>query len=108
MAQQYDELTKAGRLADRLTKDMIAISKDLHLWVEASNPMQDQSIYAENRNVEDLRRDNYGFRKTEILSGNIGYIKFDMIHDDKEALKIATSKALEAAIKNEKKQQDIT
>ncbi len=89
--QQYDELTRAGRLADRLTEEMVSISKDRHLWVEASNPMQDQSIYAENRDVEDLRRDNYGFRKTEILPGNIGYIKFDMIHDDKEALEIAVA-----------------
>ncbi len=68
---------------------MVAICKDRHLWVEASNPMQDQSIYIENRDGEDLRRDNYGFRKTEILPGNIGHIKFDMIHDDKEALEIA-------------------
>lgn len=90
-SQQYDELTTVGRLADRLTEDMVAICKDRHLWVEASNPMQDQSIYVENRDVEDLRRDNFGFRKTEILPGNIGYIKFDMIHDDKEALEIAAS-----------------
>ncbi|MFX0117546.1 MAG: S41 family peptidase, partial [Candidatus Hodarchaeota archaeon] len=41
--------------------------------------------------MEELRQDNYGFRKTEILPGNIGYIKFDMIHDDKEALDIAAS-----------------
>lgn len=91
-SQQYDELTKVGRLADRLTEDLVAICKDRHLWVEASNPMQDQSIYAGiNADVEDLRRDNYGFRKTEILPDNIGYIKFDIIHDDKEALEIAAS-----------------
>jgi len=90
-SQQYNELTTAGRLADKLTKDMVALSKDRHLWVEASNPMRDQSIYAENRDVEELRRDNYGFRKTEILPGNIGYIKFDMIHDGEEALEIAAS-----------------
>lgn len=90
-AGQYDEHTRAGRLADKLTEDMVALCKDLHLWVEACNPMQDRSIYPENRSVEELRRDNYGFRKTEILPGNIGYIKFDMIHDDEEALEIAAS-----------------
>ena len=88
---QYDAFTHAGRLADKLTEDMVSLSKDLHLWIEACNPMQDQSIYPENRSKEELRRDNYGFRKTEILPGNIGYIKFDMIHDDKEALEIAAS-----------------
>lgn len=91
-SQQYEKLTRAGHLADRLTEDMVAICKDRHLWVEASNPMLDQSIYARiNSDVEDLRRDNYGFRKTEILPDNIGYIKFDVIHDEKEALEIAAS-----------------
>jgi C-terminal processing protease CtpA/Prc len=91
-AGQYDECTRTGKLADKLTEDMVALCKDLHLWVEACNPLHDQSIYPEiNRSVEDLRRDNYGFRKTEILRGNIGYIKFDIIHDEKEALEIAAS-----------------
>lgn len=90
-AGQYDEHTRAGRLADKLTEDTVALCKDRHLWIEATNPLHDQSIYVYNRNVEDLRQDNYGFRKTEILLGNIGYIKFDMIYDDQEALEIAAS-----------------
>lgn len=91
LAGQYDEHTRTGKLADKITEDMVALCMDRHLWIEASNPLHDQSIYAENRSVEDLRRDNYGFRKTEILPGNIGYIKFDMIHDNEEALEIAAS-----------------
>ncbi len=90
-AGQYDEHTRTGRLADKLTEDTVALCKDRHLWIEATNPMHDQSIYLYNRSKEDLRRDNYGFRKTEILPGNIGYIKFDMIYDDEEALEIAAS-----------------
>ncbi len=90
-AGQYDEHTRTGRLADKLTEDTVALCKDRHLWIEACNPMHDQSIYLYNRSVEDLRRDNYGFRKTEILPGNIGYIKFDMIYDGEEALEIAAS-----------------
>ncbi|NIO48671.1 MAG: hypothetical protein GTN73_04420 [Candidatus Aminicenantes bacterium] len=87
----YDEHKSTGKLADKLTEDMVALCKDRHLWIEATNPLHDQSIYAYNRSVEDLRRDNYGFRKTEILPGNVGYIKFDMIYDDEEALEIAAS-----------------
>lgn len=87
----YDEHTKAGRLADKLTEDTVALCEDRHLWIEATNPLQDRSIYLYNRSKEDLRRDNYGFRKTEVLPGNIGYIKFDMIYDDEEALEIAAS-----------------
>ncbi|MBN1271536.1 MAG: S41 family peptidase [Candidatus Aminicenantes bacterium] len=87
----YDDQTRAGRLADKLTDDMVHISKDIHLWIEARNPLVDQSIYPENYSIEELRRDNYGFRKTEVMPDNIGYIKFDMIHDDEEALEIAAS-----------------
>ena len=33
-SQQYDELTRAGQLADRLTEEMVAISKDRHFGLK--------------------------------------------------------------------------
>lgn len=90
-AGRYEKAGGAGRLADMLTEDALAVSNDKHIWVEAQNPMVQQSSDPVNRPVEELRRENYDFRKVEVLPGNIGYIKFDMIHDDKEALEIAAA-----------------
>jgi YD repeat-containing protein len=92
---RYDKATKAGKLADILTEDALAISKDKHIWVEAQNPMVQESSDPVNRSVEELRSEKYDFRKIEVLPGNFGYIKFDMIHDDKEALEI-TAAALDS------------
>ncbi len=85
---QYDKINKAGKLADQLTNDAFAVSNDRHIWVEASRGI---SIEEEVRDPEEIVRMNYGFRKVELLPGNIGYIKFDMFRDDQEALKIAAA-----------------
>ncbi len=84
----YKDLRTAGMLAERLTEDAGAVSKDLHIWIEAQNPMAQASTDPANRDVESLRRDNYDFREVKMLDGDIGYLKFDMIHDDVEAKKI--------------------
>jgi C-terminal processing protease CtpA/Prc len=88
---RYDKVTKAGKLADMLAGDALAVSKDKHIWVEAQNPMFQESSDPVNRSIEELRRENFDFRKVKVLPGNIGYIKFDMIHDDEEALEIAAA-----------------
>lgn len=87
----YAEATKTGQLADMLTEDAVAVSRDEHVWIAATNPLHQASTYPENRPVEELQRENYHFRKVEVLSGNVGYLKFDMIHDDQEAQDIAAS-----------------
>jgi C-terminal processing protease CtpA/Prc len=86
---RYDDAGRAGALADMLTEDALAASNDKHVWVEAQNPMVQESSDPVEQPVEKLREENYHFRKVEVLPGNIGYIRFDMIHDDKEALEIA-------------------
>lgn len=87
----YTAANKTGRLADMLTEDAVAVSRDRHVWIEATNPMLQQSTYPENRPIEELRRENFHFRKVEVLPGNVGYLKFDMIHDDQEAQDIAAN-----------------
>jgi hypothetical protein len=84
----YRDLTKAGALADKLTEDVLAVSGDLHIWVEAQNPMVQVSNDPVNRDAGELRRDKFDFREARMLPGNIGYIKFDMIHDEEEAQEI--------------------
>jgi YD repeat-containing protein len=88
---RYDGATKAGKLADMLTEDAVAISHDKHVWVEAQNPMLQVSTDPVNRPVEELRRNNFGFRDVKVLPGNLGLIKFDMILDNKEAMTVAAA-----------------
>jgi hypothetical protein len=85
---EYQDLKKAGTLADRLREDAVAVSGDLHIWVEAQNPMVQASTDPLNRDIDELRRDKFDFREARVLTGNIGYIKFDMIHDEEEAQQI--------------------
>lgn len=40
--------------------------------------------------IDDIRN-NYGFRKVEVLPGNIGYIRFDQFHESEEAREIAAA-----------------
>lgn len=84
----YSDLTKAGAIADKLTEDAVAVSHDLHVWVEAHNPMAQESTDPVNRDIARLRRDNFDFKEARTLPGGIGYIRFDMIHDEQEAQEI--------------------
>lgn len=82
------EYEQAGgpRLAHLLTEHLRAIGSDLHLAVHFSpEPLPagpapggapDAAQAAAFR--ADLARDNYGFRKLEILPGNVGYIRLDL------------------------------
>ena len=85
MQGRYADCRKAGKLADMLTEDAVAVSNDRHIWVEAQNPMAQGSADPLYASIEELRSENYHLRKVEVLPDNIGYMKFDMIHDDSEA-----------------------
>lgn len=87
----YDKIRRVGALADMLTEDAQAVSNDKHIGVEAQNPRLQKSSDPLYGSLEELRRENYHLGKVEVLEGNIGYIKFDMIHDDPEALEIAAA-----------------
>ncbi len=78
----YDRLGKLDEFTQKLTEDLQSVSRDLHLRVafnpdppggEEGGPTPEQQARYENQ----LRRDNYCFRKVERLSGNVGYIKLD-------------------------------
>ncbi|MBC7833977.1 MAG: S41 family peptidase [Phycisphaerales bacterium] len=90
-AGEYDTITNERALARRLTDDLRAVSHDLHLGVRfapadpsaPTAPDEDAPPSAEDRAW--MRRENYAFRKAEVLPGNIGYLKFDAFVDDEEA-----------------------
>lgn len=86
---KYDDQSSASAFALMLTEDLQAISKDKHLRVRptqfakgAPPPKEDDVIPA---------RENYGFRKVEVLPGNVGYIKFDIFNPSEEAKRVAAS-----------------
>jgi len=88
---RYKGISSSGELADKLTDDVFAICQDRHLWFEAANPAHAQSMFPELSDPEEVARQNFGFRKVEVLPNNIGYIKFDMFRDTEEALATAAA-----------------
>jgi len=78
-AGKYDDLETLGELTLQLTDDLLSVSHDLHLSVNPlheiaeDDPEEEAAIRA--RELEDMRRENYGFRKVEVRAGNIGYLK---------------------------------
>jgi hypothetical protein len=86
---EYDSLTEAGPLAERLTSDLQGLCKDKHLRMRPGKPRGEDDVFDPDRD----RRDNYAFRKVELLPGNIGYIKFDLFNPSEPA-KAAAAAAL--------------
>ncbi len=88
-AGDYDAITTEAALAARLTDDFRAVSRDMHLRVrvapqrsEAPAPRADRGSPA---------RENYLFRRAEVLDGNIGYIRFDGFLEGPGAEKTASA-----------------
>jgi peptidase S41-like protein len=79
---EYDSITDPDVFANRVTKDLQAVSRDKHLGVnyspvklppEGHTPSAEEE--AEFRKM--LERTNCSFVKVEVLPGNIGYLKFN-------------------------------
>lgn len=75
----YKNLNNPDSLAKKLTKDLRAISKDKHLFVEYLKPEELQKDFdwdeweKKERILE--KKQNFGFTEIKILEGNIGYLK---------------------------------
>jgi retinol-binding protein 3 len=80
-AKEYDSVTSAKALAEKLTTDLQAVSHDKHLRVRYSHEAIPERQNAEEPTAEEieqfktfLRQTNYGFEKVERLPGNVGYL----------------------------------
>ncbi len=84
---EYDRLNDAAVFAHALADDLRSVSKDKHLnfnynpelaaGVRRLNDQnEDEKKKAQDSSLADAKRDNFGFRKVERLSGNIGYLDF--------------------------------
>ncbi|MFZ1323162.1 MAG: S41 family peptidase [Ignavibacteria bacterium] len=80
---KYSDLNDPEKFAMQLTEDLQSVSKDKHIRVRFSPDqiiMMRQSEGKDENSVqtylEELKFENYGFKKVERISGNIGYIDF--------------------------------
>jgi len=86
----YDTPADLKSFCSALTSDLRSISNDKHLFVFYS-PEETREVAAdkkllpaeeieeiETQYYESARRDNFGFRKVEILDGNVGYLELSI------------------------------
>jgi hypothetical protein len=84
---EYDSVTDGDSFAKMLTDNFQEVSHDKHLLVDFSparipeRPAGPPDAVAVARYRKDMEKMNCGFDKVEILSGNVGYLKFDMFAD---------------------------
>lgn len=80
----YDGLSDLETFTQKLTEDLRRVSHDLHLGVRWAPPQPPgaggQPPTPEERRARFaafVKRDNACFRKVELLTGNVGYVKLD-------------------------------
>ncbi len=77
----YDSISDPWAFAQKLTRDLRSVYRDLHMSMNY-NPQVEKNLSdtSSNRNSDNSAKDkaqNFGFKKLEILQGNIGYMRFD-------------------------------
>ncbi len=76
----YKAITSRREFAQRLTEDLRSISHDLHLGVSFVGDGMIEDILASHDSLapnpwyEEMRASNNGFKKIEVLDGNVGYL----------------------------------
>jgi len=87
--KEYDQITSAKEFATKLTNDLQAVSKDLHLRVRYSyqaiperGPRREPTAEEREQRKRELTWMNHGFGKVERLRGNIGYLEFFNFMDE--------------------------
>lgn len=84
---EYDSITDGDTFAKMLTDNFQEVSHDKHLHVNFSpasmpeHPDGPPNADDRARYRKDMEHINCGFDKAEILSGNVGYLKFDFFAD---------------------------
>jgi len=79
---EYDKFTDMVKFTSQLTTDLRSLSNDLHIKVTPYEKLPDDLLAEMRLGSPD---ENYGFRKVEILLGNIGYIELISFNNPKSA-----------------------
>jgi len=84
----YDNVIDPDEFANKLTIDLRSVCNDLHLSVVFNTRLEkslsdnsDKSTNNKKQAGEEAKYQNFGFKRTEIINGNIGYIYFDRFYD---------------------------
>ena len=99
----YKKLSDPRSFAKQITYDLQEIGQDKHLSLEydpqrveelrtkESNAAEDEVEKIEQRRYKKQLRNNFGFRKVEILDGNIGYLDLRFFRSTDNAANIAVA-----------------
>jgi retinol-binding protein 3 len=98
---EYDKIEDPMQFCMLVTQDLQSVSKDKHVNLRINPQMAEQLMKQPSEptdttipifQLDDMKRNNYGFRKIEILPGNIGYINltgFNTMRNTKPTLTAA-------------------
>lgn len=87
---KYNSINNPNDFAYQLTADLLAISHDKHIRVDyapedikARNEVvsAEDSLRYLNQYINEIKRDNFGFKELKILGGNIGYLDLRSFED---------------------------
>jgi len=84
---KYKKITDLVEFANQLTRDLRSVCHDRHLGVRPLPPRDPDAAARPSpeeerkQRIKQLRKDNFGFKKIELLPGNIGYIDFRYFAD---------------------------
>lgn len=87
---KYNSINNPNDFAYQLTEDLLSISHDKHIHVDydpegikAQNEVftVEDSLRYLNRYIDEIKRDNFGFKELKILRGNIGYLDLRSFED---------------------------
>jgi len=82
-AGEYDDLHALAEFLQILRRDLTAISNDRHIALWVMRP--EERARQEQDEREEMRSTNHGFRKMEILPGDVGYLDLRIFDSPKPA-----------------------
>jgi hypothetical protein len=82
-AGEYDSITDLTSIADKLRQDMRSFTHDRHIWVSVMSEDDSPAIgdTVTDAEIASSAQTNFGIRKAEWLTGNVGYVRFDRFDD---------------------------
>jgi hypothetical protein len=86
---EYDAIVDPKAFADCLTSHLYAVAADRHLWISFDPVQPEPSTERQAARARELS--NFGFRKVEVLKGNVGYIDIERFADPASAAVTASA-----------------